>query len=731
MRFAFTGIVHIPVTIAIAIIAYRFYLEWIKERFQESFILFLAFSALSLVCFSGMLSGSVFADKSGIRTMLLLSNILLTISNAFFAYLFFSIRFPRASSWWGFSFVTLLGIITTILLILRPAHPMLEPSGGVNWGLPLDIGVLRSMIYILGMAPYAHVLFKKLTHSDDPALIKKNLLLILFFSMTILIVLFDFIIEPYFEMEAFFSEVLILILAVVGMSVYFILQERVLVRSEKKFQRLVENTHDLVCITDETFVILYANQSYQTILSYLPIELHGKNFFDLIFEDDRNFVRKKLNQEKTAPAYSSFEFRMLHADGRPLWVESFGIFYLEDPEKTATAPRLAISNRDICKRKALENSLRQAQKMEAVGLLAGGIAHDFNNLLTVINGYSELILRKMDKDDPLYNKINQIKQSGDRASSLTRQLLAFSRKQFLEPVILNINKLSANMEKMLRRLIRENIRLNTDYDPGLKCVLADPGQIEQVILNLVVNGSDALADGGEITIKTANVQLDEYFREPTSEKEARNFVMLSVADNGMGMDKKTKERIFEPFFTTKETGKGTGLGLSTVYGIIKQSHGDIQVESRPGQGAVFKVFLPVAEGTSKQKRQKPKSRDYRGTEIIFLAEDDEAVRAFTAQGLRDLGYKVFEIITSDQAIALAKEKRPRLLLTDIVMPATSGWKIARDLTRIVPSLKILFMSGYTDNMNGNFGFSMNEGNFIQKPFTIHSLVKKIREVFDQ
>lgn len=731
MNFSFTSIVYFPVTLAFAIIAYRFFKEWEEEKTHESFFYFLAFLSLTLVCFTGVLTGAVFTGSAGIKSMIVLSNILLTLANAFFAYLFFHTRFPRLSSWWGFSFIFLFGMFVTVLMITGSINPVLEPSGGVNWGMPLDIGFMRSLIYVFGMGPFSYILFKELVTTEDNSLIRKNLLLVLFFSMTILVVLFDFIIEPFFGMKALFSEVLILILAVIGMVVYFILHERVLARSEKRFKRLVENMHDLVCLTDDKYIIQYANQSHWAILGYKPQTLNGKNLLDLVFPDDREFVKDKLFATSANSKSGSFEFRMIHSDQHPVWVESFGSFSLDKQSKPAGFTRLAITSRDISERKQLENSLLQSQKMEAVGLLAGGIAHDFNNLLTVINGYSELIMRKLDKSSPFYNKLIQIKQSGDRAASLTRQLLAFSRKQILEPEIININKLSSNMEKMLRRLIREDIHLTTKYDTSLKSVLADPGQIEQVILNLVVNARDALPNGGKIIMETKNVLLDMNFSTISLKENSHEYVMLTISDNGIGMDKETIERIFEPFYTTKETSKGTGLGLSTVYGIIKQSRGDIQVQSEPGKGSLFKVYLPVVEDEAEQKVIQSEITNYQGSETILLAEDDDAVRNLATQGLRSFGYNVIEIANSQKAIAISAKQKVQLLLTDIIMPDTSGWKIADELNREHPQIKVLYMSGYTDNVIVNNGALDNSINFIHKPFTIISLAKKIRKVLDQ
>lgn len=728
MNISFTSIVYYPVFLAIAIIAFRYFKEAKAYKTHESFFFFLAFLFLALVCLTGALSGSLFRTAKGIRMMLILSSFLLTISNAFFAYIFvYSLR-VRFSAWWGFAFILTFGFFVSLLTMQAPIKPVLEASGGVNWGMPLYISFLRSLIYILGIVPLAIVLFKELLTSHDKSNIRKNLILLIFFVFEITIVVFDFIIEPYLGLRAMLSEILILILTVIGMVIYSIMHERMLSRSERRFRRLVENMHDLVCLSDGKYVIQYANQSYKTILGYKPAQLKGKNFLDLVFQEDRKFVKGKLFGKNRETKSLSFEFRMLHDDQHPVWVESYGAFSLEEENQRTGVNNLAISSRDISERKLLENSLRQSQKMEAVGLLAGGIAHDFNNLLTVINGYSELILRKLEKDSPFYNKLVQIKDSGDRAASLTRQLLAFSRKQILKPEILDLNKLVFNMEKMLHRLIRENIQLNTNYDSSLKPVLADPGQMEQVILNLVVNARDSLPNGGRIIMETKNVRLNSNFQESTDVKNSKSFVLLSISDNGTGMDKHTLERIFEPFFTTKETGKGTGLGLSTVYGIIKQSQGDIQVQSQLGKGTVFKVYLPAFDNKEVQTVQHSVNSNLRGSETILLAEDDDAVRKLAKQGLQDFGYNVIEITSTEEAVAVAAKRIVHLLLSDVVMPDVSGQEIAGALQKAYPQIKILYMSGYTDNTIVHNGILDEKINFIQKPFSLISLAQKVREV---
>jgi signal transduction histidine kinase/CheY-like chemotaxis protein len=378
-----------------------------------------------------------------------------------------------------------------------------------------------------------------------------------------------------------------------------------------------------------------------------------------------------------------------------------------------------------------EEQLRQSQKMEAVGQLAGGIAHDFNNLLTAITGYSELTLRRLQAEDPLYRNIVEIKKAGERAASLTRQLLAFSRKQVLQPKVLALNSIISDVEKMLSRLIGEDIELRTVLEPQIGNIKADPGQIEQVLLNLAVNARDAMPHGGKLTIETGNVYLDEGYADQHLAVNPGHYVMLSVSDTGTGMDEKTQARIFEPFFTTKEAGKGTGLGLSTVYGIVKQSGGNIWVYSEVGQGTSFKVYLPrVDEGAQDYKRSAEPEDALQGTEMILLAEDEEMVRKLAREVLEMYGYKVLEAANGGAALLICErhEEPIDLLITDVIMPEMGGRELATRLSQIRPEMKVLYMSGYTDDAIVHRGVLDEDANFIQKPFSPQTLASKVREV---
>ena len=380
-----------------------------------------------------------------------------------------------------------------------------------------------------------------------------------------------------------------------------------------------------------------------------------------------------------------------------------------------------------------EEQLRQAQKMESVGRLAGGLAHDFNNLLMVVGGYSQIILGRLGADDPLRGEVEEIAKAGKRAAALTRQLLAFSRKQVLVPKVLDLNAVVTNMESLLRRLIGEDITLRTALSPGLGHVRADPSQIEQVMMNLVVNARDAMPRGGQLTIETANVELGKPYVRRFLTSTPGPHVMLAVSDTGCGMDKATQARIFEPFFTTKEQGQGTGLGLATVYGIVKQSSGGIWVYSEVGKGTTFKVYLPlVEEAPDATGPSTSPAGELHGSETILLVEDDEGVRKVTAKILKTHGYTVLEAGRGEEAFRVSgRHDGPiSLMVTDVVMPGMSGRELAERLRSSRPGMKVLFISGYTDDTVVRHGVLEARMAFLQKPFTPSVLARKVREVLD-
>jgi PAS domain S-box-containing protein len=385
-------------------------------------------------------------------------------------------------------------------------------------------------------------------------------------------------------------------------------------------------------------------------------------------------------------------------------------------------------------KESLREQLRQSQKMEAIGKLAGGVAHDFNNLLTVIHGYSELMLNSLDQGSQFRQDVQEIMHASERASSLTRQLLAFSRKQVLQPKILDLNVHVSNMDKMLRRMIGEDIELVTLLTKDLGRIKADPGQIEQAILNLAVNAKDAMLNGGKLTIETANAKLDEDYARSRIGVTPGDYVMLSMSDTGVGMSPETREQIFEPFFTTKEKGKGTGLGLSTVYGIVQQSGGNIWVYSEPGLGTTFKIYLPrVEEGTESLRLAAVPTKPVQGSETVLLVEDEEMVRKLAYTVLQRNGYKVLEASNGDEALDVVQGRNGNpihLVVTDVVMPGMSGRQLADRLVSLQPELKVLYMSGYTDDAIVHHGVLDPGIAYIPKPFTPETLASKVREILD-
>ncbi|MDY7040589.1 MAG: ATP-binding protein, partial [Chloroflexota bacterium] len=377
--------------------------------------------------------------------------------------------------------------------------------------------------------------------------------------------------------------------------------------------------------------------------------------------------------------------------------------------------------------------LLQAQKMEAVGRLAGGVAHDFNNLLTAITGYTSLLLRNLGEDDPLRGDVEEIKKAAHRAASLTGQLLAFSRRQMLQPKMLDLNTVITSMEAMLRRLIREDIKLVTVLAPDLGYVKADPGQIEQVIMNLAVNARDAMPQGGKLTIETVNTYLDEDYAVQAVDVQAGPYVMIEVTDTGVGMDEEILSHIFEPFFTTKGLGKGTGLGLATVHGIIKQSGGHIEVYSEPERVTTFRIYLPQVEGEIEQVEQvQIPLESLLGSETILLVEDADIVRALARVVLHRNGYNVLEASHGREALLVCEQHDGpiHLLVTDVVMPEMGGRELAEHLTALHPEMKVLYASGYTDDAIVHRDVFERDTAFLQKPFTPEALMRKVREVLD-
>jgi PAS domain S-box-containing protein len=447
---------------------------------------------------------------------------------------------------------------------------------------------------------------------------------------------------------------------------------------------------------------------------------------DRVEEADRLFKRVLAGE-----SLHGLELRRRKKDGSPIDISVFTA-PLYDAHGQITG--IMSLNMDITESKGLKEQLLQSQKMEVVGRLAGGLAHDFNNLLTAITGYSELVLTFMDEDNPLRQDVAEIRRAGDRAASLTRQLLAFSRKQVLQPKVLDLNNTVESMGKMLKRLLPPDIDLVISPEPNLGRVMADPGQIEQVILNLAINAGDAMDQGGRLSIETANVDLEESPARRLMEVAAGPYVMLAVSDTGCGMDSETRSHIFEPFFTTKETGKGTGLGLSMVYGIVKQSGGHISAHSKPGQGATFKIYLPRISGALEPVAQifHQSTAKYRGQETILLVEDEAGVRQLVSTVLQRHGFTVLEASHGSDALDLsATHQGPiHLVLTDMVMPGMGGQELAQRLKPLHPDLKILFMTGYAEHANQLQDLPSREKCYLQKPFEARGLLQRVRELLD-
>jgi len=385
---------------------------------------------------------------------------------------------------------------------------------------------------------------------------------------------------------------------------------------------------------------------------------------------------------------------------------------------------------DVPRRKQLEAQLLQAQKMEAVGMLAGGIAHDFNNLLTIITGYSQLLLTALSEGDRNRSAVEQIMKAGERAAALTRQLLSFSRRQTMLPKVLDLNTLVGSLAVMLRRLIGEDIDLRLDLAKDAGQVNVDPGKIEQVIMNLAVNSRDAMPQGGMLTIQTSNVDLDEHYSATHTRVKPGSYVMMAVNDTGTGMDAETRARLFEPFFTTKGQGRGTGLGLSIVFGIVRQTGGNVEVVTEPGQGTSVRIYLPRVEQAAVPEAELPVDKTERGSETILLVEDEDMVRKLVRETLEHEGYKILEAAGPEQATRISKayEGQIHLMITDMVMPQENGRALATRLSQQRPDMKVMFMSGYTDaSVIGDVG-EFGKVEFLQKPFTPAALTRKVRTV---
>jgi PAS domain S-box-containing protein len=502
--------------------------------------------------------------------------------------------------------------------------------------------------------------------------------------------------------------------------------------AEAKYQTLVEQVAAISYIAELGMEgqWLYVSPQVETMFGFTVDDwlANSRAWMRHIHPDDHIVVEAAEEASKRGERFQA-EYRVICKDGRVIWVSDTAVVV---PGSNAH-PLMEGIIVDITDRKQLEGQLQQARRMEAVGRLAGGIAHDFNNLLTIIKGYTELGLTRAKNQPELRADMERIEDASERAAGLVRQLLAFSRRQVLQPKVLDLNGIVVGLDKLLRRLMDEDIEMKTIVGKELGTIKADPGQVEQVIMNLVVNARDAMPDGGRLTVETENVELDGAYAKDHATVRPGRYVMLAVSDTGVGMSGDTIAHIFEPFYTTKESGRGTGLGLSTVYGIVKQSGGYIWVYSEPGEGTTFKVYLPrVDEPAEALPATKASSADRVGTETILLVEDEPQLRELTRSVLAARGYSVVEALNADEAERLVEKygSKIHLLLTDVIMPGMSGRELAKRLSARHPAMRVLYMSGYTYNVIAQGGTLERGVAFLQKPFTPSALIEKVREVLD-
>jgi two-component system cell cycle sensor histidine kinase/response regulator CckA len=503
--------------------------------------------------------------------------------------------------------------------------------------------------------------------------------------------------------------------------------EQELRRSEARYRSLVHSSVYGIYRSSLEGRFLDVNPALITMLAY------GSAQEVLLLDPEKDiFVHAEehtrlIDEFRRTGRLDGIEVKWKRKDGSSITVRISGRAVSSADEPADVLEAIA---EDITDRRALEDQFRQAQKMEAVGRLAGGVAHDFNNLLMVISGYAEVILSELEVEHPLREKACAIQQASDRATTLTRQLLAFSRKQLLELKVVDVNAIVADMERLLRPLIGENVELSAKLAPEAGYIRADAGQLEQVLMNLVVNAKDAMPNGGKLAIQTQNLVLDESHRRGQTFIRPGNYVMLSVSDTGSGMNKETQSRIFEPFFTTKEKGKGTGLGLSTVYGIVKQSGGYVMVQSEEGRGTTFHIYLPRVEGTAEKHAAPVAGTAAGGSETVLLVEDEESVRQLVRDTLESRGYRVLEAENGEVGLAAAAGHVGKidLVITDVVMPGLGGRELVELLAKARPETKVLYLSGYTEDAIVSEGTMKSGTAFLQKPFTLQSLSRKVREV---
>jgi two-component system, cell cycle sensor histidine kinase and response regulator CckA len=490
-----------------------------------------------------------------------------------------------------------------------------------------------------------------------------------------------------------------------------------------------EGLWDLDLITGEA----YYSPQYYRMLGFEPNEWPAsyQMWFSLLHPDDQPKVdAQRSEQINRQNGRFDLEYRLRKKNGEYIWVRSRGNVVALAPDQRPA--RLVGTLLDVTEAKKVEEQLRQSQRLDSIGRLAGGVAHDFNNLLTVINGYAEMALDDLSHDDPRRGSLQEIRSAGDRAAQLTQQLLAFSRKQMLRPVVLNINQVVDDISKMLQRLIGENISMVLKAAPDLYNITADAGQLQQVIVNLAVNSRDAMPNGGTLIVETSNVLWDQAYANLHPQVQPGAYVMLAITDNGTGMTPEVQERLFEPFFTTKPKGQGTGLGLSTVYGIVRQSGGQIWAYSELGYGTTFKIYFPCVDAAIDQPSAVQKTARH-GSERILVVEDQEEVRILAVRALERFGYTVHSASNGEEALTFCRNQdRPvDLVVTDVIMPGMNGRELAERLKHLYPSLRVVFMSGYTDNVIAHHHVLEVNSEYIQKPFSANGLAEKVRKVLGQ
>jgi len=507
------------------------------------------------------------------------------------------------------------------------------------------------------------------------------------------------------------------------------LSDEALRKSEGLYRTLVETAHDMIWSVDAQGRWIFVNDAVKNIYGYDPAEMIGRPFMDFETAEQAQKDLKAFARIKAGEAHFKYETEHLHKDGHPIWL-SFNAIVMRDSQGTVLGT--TGTARDITESKRLENQLRQVQKIDSIGRLAGGVAHDFNNLLGAILGYSELAQQQIPEESDAYRYLAGAIEAARRGGNLTQQLLAFARKKVVKPEVVDLNKIVAGMEPMLRRLVSEDLDFYFVPGSSLCRVKIDIGSLEQVIMNLTVNARDAMLQHGKLTLETTNVSIGEDYAAKNAEVKPGQYVLLAVTDTGTGMTEKVRAQIFEPFFTTKPVGQGTGLGLAMCHGIVKQAGGHIEVYSEVGKGTTFKIYLPIVQENLNVSKVPAATPMKGGTETILFVEDEALVRDCAKRALSGLGYNVIEAANGQEALdLLSLLKGPiHLLITDVVMPKMSGPELAKKIVERIPGIKILYSSGYTENAIVHGGILKESINFIQKPYLPSELTDRIRRILD-